>query len=111
VNQTNRTVCRRVRRIRENLHPAFYIFGTASGFEDAPIYLRQIFKSFLNSHKIDFVFAEVEKMMNTSVFRTDYSPSMWYFPRALPECEGQLYVIGDIRLPNTKVRKSCPAQT
>jgi hypothetical protein len=40
--------------------------------------------------------ATVENVLNTRVFGTEDSPSMRYFPRSLPEGEGQLYVMGDI---------------
>jgi hypothetical protein len=40
--------------------------------------------------------------MNTRVFGTDDSPSMWYFPRVPPKVEGQPYDMGDICLPTTK---------
>jgi hypothetical protein len=48
---------------------------------------------------------QMENVMNTKVFGTPDSPSMWYFPLSVQEGEGQLYSMGDIYLPNTKVCK------
>jgi hypothetical protein len=53
----------------------------------------------------NLLIAEVEKTMNTCAFGMEDPPSMWYFSRSLSEGEGQLYAMGDIHLPTTKVCK------
>jgi hypothetical protein len=56
-------------------------------------------------HEQNEYITTVENVMNTRVFGKDDSPSICYFLRSLPEGEGQLYAMGGIRLPKTKVRK------
>jgi hypothetical protein len=43
-------------------------------------------------------------LVNEENFCTAISPSLWYFPRNVSEGESDLLVMGDVRLPNSKVR-------
>jgi hypothetical protein len=47
--------------------------------------------------------------MNEEIFDSPESPLTWHFPSASAKGELGLLGMGDVRLPNTKVRRLIPA--
>jgi hypothetical protein len=61
----------------------------------------------VKSEQVKFI-GQIEKNVNEEIFGTSESLSSWYFQSAEADGESTLLVMGDVRLPNTKVRRLIP---
>jgi hypothetical protein len=74
------------------------------GLKMLTMILAEGFNSYLvKSDQVKFI-EKIENIVNEEIFGTKESPSSWHLSSAKANGESTLLVMGDVRLPNTKVR-------